>query len=142
MPIVITATPSQLEDSITQALEAVNNSCLAMRQRGLTVLLPTQIDFEVTINNGSDTGLQVKDGEDTTGSVDGTISTVESTTASAQSTQLTDKTGGDSTSVTAPSGAGGTSNTTITHPNVVTTSSGSDTNKEDMTQQWEYKQGG
>ena len=136
MAIVITALPSELEDAIKQSMEAVNNACLEMRQRGFTVLLPASLDFEVTISNDANAGTDVKEGSDTSGTVTGTPSTTTSTVTSAESTQLVDKTGGNSTSVTTPSGVAGTSNTIITHPQVITTSGGGDSQSEEMTQEW------
>jgi len=128
MAITITAKPEEIESSITQALEGVNNACLAMRQRGLTVILPERLDFELTIANSEATGASTKD----TSEKDGGSSV--STTTHGTSTQTASKTGGGHNTTTTPNGEE-FSTTTITHPAVSTASSGGDDTRESMTQQ-------
>jgi len=87
MAITITAKPEEIESSITQALEGENNACLAMRQRGLTVILPERLDFELTIANSEAAGASTKD----TSEKDAQSN---STTTYGTSTQIANKTGG------------------------------------------------
>jgi len=126
MAITITAKPEEIESSITQALEGVNNACLAMRQRGLTVILPERLDFELTIANSEAAGASTKD----TSEKDAQSN---STTTYGTSTQIANKTGGGHNTTNSPNGSD-RSTTSITHPAVQTAASGGDDTDERMTQ--------
>ena len=130
MAIVITALPSEIEDSITQALEGVNNACLAMRQRGLTVLLPASLDFELSINNGSDTATDTKESTEKDAGVSTSVSSF------GDAVQTSTKEGGGATTTRSPIGTE-TSKTTITHPEIRTDAGGGDGSKDITQQKWE-----
>jgi len=142
MAIIITALPSEIEDSITQALEGVNNACLAMRQRGLTVLLPASLDFELSINNGSDTGnntgtsTKTDTATDTKESTEKDAGVSTSVSSFGDAVQTSTKEGGGATTTRSPIGTEN-STTTITHPAIRTDAGGGDGSKDITQQKWE-----
>jgi hypothetical protein len=135
MAIQLTALPREIEDVITQSLEGVNNACLQMRQRGLTLLLPERVSFEIEIAQTDDDGTETKADTGTkkdTGTKTDTGTSTSLTTFGDINT-TTDKSGGGFTNTRVPSGDE-VSVTNIAHPSILTSSSGGDTTQEDMNQ--------
>jgi len=123
---------TKLQEAIQQALREVNDSCLALRAEGVTVLLPESIDFEVRMVTNSD--INAVQRAVTEAEADGG-QTVTTRSQLSPDTELSKKSG--EKFQTARTGSAGSERTEISHPSVTTQQGGSDNSEENVTYTYE-----